>query len=156
MTLTLTIRPLAPTDLPRVVRLIEGLARFHGDSARIDPATLQRDALGEAPWLRVLVAEEDGTLVGYAALLPTAQLQFGARGMDLHHIYVPPARRGDGIGTALFEAAQRVAREAGCTYFVVGTDPGNTAAARFYEARGMTRRAAPGPRFILRMDQPPT
>ena len=77
---TLTIRPFRAPDLPAVLEMIKALAAHHGDAATVTPDRLARDALGEAPWLRLLVAEQAGRLIGYAALCPLAQLQFGVRG----------------------------------------------------------------------------
>ena len=154
--MTVTIRPLRGQDLKAIVCLIEGLALFHDDVARIDPDTLARDALSDDPWLRVIVAEREDALVGYAALLRTAQLQFGARGMDLHHIFVVPNARRQGVGQALLTEARAIARAEHCTYLTVGTDPINDRAAAFYQRNGMTRRPQQGPRFIARLDQPPT
>ena len=98
------IRPAQKSDLPMVLDLAHALAAYHGDTATLTLAALERDCLGPAPWLTLLVAEGVTGLHGYAALCPQMQLQFGARGMDLHHLFVCDTARGRGIGRALIQA----------------------------------------------------
>ncbi|MEP5031739.1 MAG: GNAT family N-acetyltransferase, partial [Marinomonas sp.] len=107
---------------------------------------LRRDTLGAAPWVHVLIAEG----AGYAALCPMAQLQFGVRGMDLHHLFVVPEVRGDGVGRALVEASLALTKELGGRFMTVGTDPENFAAQDTYRALGFEQRDASGPRFSMK------
>ncbi|MCV6586868.1 MAG: GNAT family N-acetyltransferase [Marinibacterium sp.] len=141
-------------DLPDLLPLVAALAAFHGDTPRADLAALRRDMLGRSPWMPSYVARIDGRAVGYASLLRTGQLQYGVRGMDLHHLYVVDDLRGQGIGAALLEAACRAARRFGAAYLVVGTDPDNHAAHRFYTAQGFARRDPAAPRFVQRLQAP--
>ncbi|QUJ75873.1 GNAT family N-acetyltransferase [Sulfitobacter albidus] len=145
-----TVRPILDTDLDPVLKMIHALAAHHGDAAVITKDTLARDALGAVPWLHVLVAEGARGLVGYAALCPLAQLQFGVRGMDMHHLFVAPDMRGRGLGRRLTQASVAHARDLGCRYLTVGTHPDNHGAAAAYRAMGFAARPAPGPRFSLR------
>lgn len=138
----LTIRGVEAEDLPALAGMIAALAAHHGDRARITPEALARDALGEAPWLRVLVAEAGGGLLGYAALCPRMQLQFGQRGMDLHHLYLEPQARGRGLGRRLIEAAADLARGLGCSYLSVSAEAANWHAQTVYRACGFA--ALPG------------
>src|ERR1700716_3953546 len=60
---------------------------------------------------RVLIAVEDGSVVGYAnAWLPAAEDQAARVRVS---VQVPPAERGRGIGGALAEAVTRTAQQAG-------------------------------------------
>lgn len=145
------IRDMTQDDVPQVLRMIAGLAAWHDDKADIDAARLTRDALGPDRWLRVLVADGGAHLVGYAALVPMAQLQFGVRGMDMHHLFVTRDARGNGVGRALVRECEAAARAADCRFLTVGTHPDNHTAARFYEAAGFARRSGSGPRFSLRL-----
>lgn len=142
--------PATAADLPRLVSLIEALAAHHDDSAVTDTATLSRDILGETPWVTMIVARVAGDIVGYAALCPLVQLQFGVRGMDMHHLYVVPPHRGTGVGQALVKASQNAAASLGCRYLAVGTHPDNDAAQRFYERAGFDRLPG-GPRFRIKL-----
>lgn len=150
------IRAMTQSDVPQVVTMIAGLAACHDDQPDIDAKRLARDALGAHPWLTVLVADGGSQLLGYAALIPMAQLQFGARGMDMHHLFVCRDARGNGVGAALVRACQQEARACDCQFMTVGTHPDNHKAGRFYERCGFLRRGGSGPRFSLRLDQPPT
>ena len=51
------IRPALRSDLPMVLDLAHALAAYHGDAATLSLAALERDCLGPAPWVTVLVAE---------------------------------------------------------------------------------------------------
>lgn len=131
------IRPALPGDLGAVTQMIAALADHHGDTADITPTTLSRDVFGTPGWLTLLVAEAaDGTLVGYAALQPKYRLQFGQRGLDLHHLFVHADWRGQGLGKRLIDASLTQARNLGCKALTVGTDPDNHAAQTIYKHLG--------------------
>lgn len=144
---TARIRDLREDDLPALAAMVTALARHHGDTARSDLATLRRDLLGPAPWLRALVAEGETGLLGYAALCPRAQLHFGLRGMDLSHLYVAPVARGKGLGRQLIEAAADHARRLGCSFMTVETTIGNWHAQTVYRACGFEPAPHGGSRF---------
>ena len=133
-----------------VIDLAHALAAYHGDAATLSLAALERDSLGPAPWVTLLVAEGTTGLHGYAALCPQMQLQFGARGMDLHHLFVCDTARGKGVGRALVQAALEHARRQGCVYVTVGTDLQNRRAQAFYRRAGFDQ-IAPDPRFRVKL-----
>lgn len=146
----LTLRPIEPRDLRHVHAMVQALAAHHGDACTLTEDALARDALSDPPWLRVIVAERDGVLVGYAALCPLAQLHFGVRGMDMHHLFVVEHARGTGVGRALIDASLAHCRDEGCRYMTVGTHPDNAAAAAVYRAAGFEDLPPPGPRFRMK------
>ncbi|APX11031.1 GNAT family N-acetyltransferase [Tateyamaria omphalii] len=146
------IRKMTEADVPQVVTMIKGLAACHDDVPNIGADILARDALGERPWMTVLVADGGSQLVGYAALLPMAQLQFGVRGMDMHHLFVARDARGNGVGAALLQGCRDECRSQVCGFMTVGTHPDNHKAMRFYERSGFLRRSGSGPRFSLRLE----
>ena len=143
------VRMMRDEDITETLGMIHALAVHHGDVATVTEQELRRDALGNAPWIRVLVAEQ-ATLVGYAVLCPLTQLQFGVRGMDMHHLFVVPASRGSGVGRALIAASLAQAKAEGCRYVTVGTHPQNAAAAQVYRAAGFEDLPPPGPRFRMK------
>lgn len=145
------IRPLQVDDLAAVVEMAQALAAHHGDTATLDVAVLRRDALGSVPWITVLVAQRGAELLGYAALLPLAQVQFGVRGMDMQNLFVCPHARGQGVGAALVAGCEAYARSLDCRYLAVGTHPESRAAQQVYVALGYEQRAPAGPRFGKRL-----
>lgn len=95
------------------------------------------------------MAEGETGLLGYAALCPRAQLQFGLRGMDLRHLYVAPVARGKGLGRRLIRAAAARAGAAGCSFLTVGTASGNWHAQTVYRACGFEPVARDGGLFRM-------
>lgn len=81
-----------------------------------------------------LVAEEDGEIAGFAVLL----------GGELDGLFVEPERWGNGIGTALVEAAVHQARRNGLSLVTVVSSP---AAKRFYEKCGFAVEGEAATRF---------
>jgi GNAT superfamily N-acetyltransferase len=147
-----TTRLICARDLPDLFEMIKSLAAHHDDAPLLSLATLERDVLGSTPWLTVIVATDANELRGYAALTPTAQLQFGVRGMDMHHRFVTPDHRGQGVGRALIAASIAYAKSGHCRFMTVGTHPDNHAAQDVYRAFGFVQRPSGGPRFSLKWD----
>jgi GNAT superfamily N-acetyltransferase len=113
------VRPREPADRAAVEPF---LARWHSDRvARL--GALERPLDHPA-----LLAEEDGRLLGlltYVVAAPRCEI------LTLH-----ADERGRGVGSALIEAVERVAAEAGCTTLWLITTNDNVEALRFYQRRG--------------------
>lgn len=146
-----TIRGARPADAGRIVRMVEKLAAHHGDTPTATTEDLVRDLFGENPWIHVLVAEAGDALVGYAAMCGLIRLQFGTRGMDIHHLFTEAAFRGRGVGHDLVEACKIKAISLSCRFLTVGTHPDNHKAQAFYESLGFERKDAHPPRFFMRL-----
>jgi ribosomal protein S18 acetylase RimI-like enzyme len=95
---------------------------------------------GEAGDAEFLVAERDGEVVGY--------LHYDSEGTEpeLHRIYVDPAQKRGGMGSALMrELHTRLA--SGSSYVLLVAEA-NTAAQAFYERHGLVaERRVEGPRY---------
>ena len=139
-------------DLPDVLAMVHALAAHHGDVATATLTDLERDVLHGTPWITLIVAEEKEGLLGYAALCPLVQLQFGARSMDMHHLFVKQAARGQGVARRLITAAMDHSKQLGCRYIMVGTHPENTPAQEIYLAAGFSAAPPPGPRFRIKLE----
>jgi len=146
------LRAAAPEDCAALLALIAEMAAHHGDTSGASAETLSRDVLSAQPWLPVIVAVDQGQLIGYAALTPNVQLQLGLRSMDLHHLFVTATHRGKGHGHALLNAAIAHAKAAGCAYLTVGTAADNLAAQQFYQAQGFTPNPPSSRRFRFSFD----
>ena len=70
--------------------------------------------LEHAEWHHLLVATIGEQVVAYASLMPIGQLQFGARGMDMHHLFVLKEHRGAGVGRALINASLELSKQLSC------------------------------------------
>jgi ribosomal protein S18 acetylase RimI-like enzyme len=87
-----------------------------------------------------LLAERDGSLVGYAAVGVSgteATLEVGDRVAELASLSVLPAERGNGLGGRLLDAVFEELRRLGVEEIALAVMEGNDGAARFYERRGL-------------------
>jgi ribosomal protein S18 acetylase RimI-like enzyme len=149
---SLLVRHAVPDDTTSLAELIVQLAAHHGDQATTDGASLRVDLFSSSPWAIALVAELGGNLLGYALLVRLYRAQFATRMMDLHHLFVVPAARGTGAGTALIRAARVEAEAQGCAQLVVGVHPDNIRAQGFYRKLGFQDAPPGGPRFRLELE----
>jgi GNAT superfamily N-acetyltransferase len=147
-----TVRCACPADAERIVQMVGSLASHHGDTPAITADDLIRDVFDVNPWIYMLVAETGDDLIGYVALCGLSRLQFGLRGMDMHHLFTEAAFRGRGVGHSLVEASKIRAIALSCHYLTVGTHPNNHKAQAFYEALGFERKDAHPPRFSIQLE----
>ena len=115
----MNIRPMEDRDWPRVAEIYtqgleEGTSTFNTDG----PTFEEWDA-GHLRDCR-LVAEEDGQVVGWAALSPTSARP-AYRGVVEVSIYIDTAARNRGVGTALLGELCRASEGAGywCIYAAI-------------------------------------
>jgi ribosomal protein S18 acetylase RimI-like enzyme len=91
-----------------------------------------------------LLAERDGELIGYAlvAVMPAAGTllddtwRTGETIAEIETIFVDPAARGAGIGSALLDRVDAELAAAGIADVVIGAVATNDGAIRLYERRG--------------------
>ncbi len=85
----------------------------------------------------LLVARLDGTIVGFVSVsIERGTLELDTTRGLLSNIYVRPAYRGRGIGTALLEAAEDSLAERGVDTMLLEVMAENEAARRFYRRHG--------------------
>jgi ribosomal protein S18 acetylase RimI-like enzyme len=87
---------------------------------------------------------------GFAQLRFRPSLYTGALDAYLEELYVVPARRRQGLGRALLEAAMDHARGRGAAHIDLGTSEDDVAARALYESAGFTNREGgpQGPRML--------
>ena len=146
---TTRIRPAGRKDATRLLEMIAALAAHHGDTATVTARTLERDLFGPSACSAALVADRAGRLMGYALLAPSLHLHFGLRILELHHLFVDPDHRGDGIGRLLVAASVAEARRQDCERVHVSTHSDNRRAQEIYTALGFKPRQGEGARFRL-------
>ena len=107
-----TIRAATVEDAALLRRLIWELADYEkgSDEVRITEADLVRDGFGATPHFRALLAEWDGQPAGYALFFGYYSTWKGV-GFYLEDLFVRPAFRGRGIGSALLAEVARIARQ---------------------------------------------
>ena len=138
-----TIRSPEPGDLDPLADLWVDLAadqQRHGSHLRAAP---NREAAREFLAQQVvtdgvrLAEADDGALVGFVAFAVERGRyeQDGGRGL-VHDLYVAPAWRGDGLGSALLSTAEDVLAEAGVGVVAVEALAANDAARRLYRRHG--------------------
>lgn len=90
----------------------------------------------------ILVAENgEGEVLGYAFCAfqqyKNDNILTDIKTLYIDDLCVDEARRGEHVGTALYEAALDLARESGCYNVTLNVWSCNEAAKRFYESRGL-------------------
>jgi GNAT superfamily N-acetyltransferase len=135
------VRPAEPKDRARLLELIDGYFRFY--RTPLPPGErLERflDLLQEDPSRGIqLVAELDGELRGFASLYACLDTLIADRILVMNDLFVEPAVRDRGVGSALFEAslAYAAAQHYARLDWVTAAD--NLDAQRFYDRHGGRR-----------------
>ena len=134
----LLIRPATPADAPAILALVRELATYEREPHAVD-ATVDdfvRDGFGERPLFRVLLAEWDGSPVGFAFYFLAYSTWRGRPVLYLEDLFVLPEHRKKRIGLTLMKRLAREAIDLGCRRFVWQVLDWNEPAIRFYESLG--------------------
>jgi GNAT superfamily N-acetyltransferase len=95
------------------------------------------------PTVRIFLAEEDGRPIGYlmSKLFERAEgpFTYTNRFLQVEHISVHPDRQRQGVGTALMNRVEELAREIGVTKIQLDSWDFNTEAHTFFERRGFEK-----------------
>jgi ribosomal protein S18 acetylase RimI-like enzyme len=98
---------------------------------------------GEGTMLAALPpGQPDAPPIGYAVLLPNpvgATWELGDRVGEIESLAVAPEARGEGVGTALLDAARELFREQGIEFWSVAVVEANEGAIKLYERAGFGR-----------------
>lgn len=146
-----TVRPAIAADLPRIGRLGALLveAHYNLDAKRflatkprtpLDYASFLASQLGK-PDVAVLVADENGDVIGYAYAAVEGYDYMSLRGPAgvVHDILVEPESRGRGVGRQLLDAALAFLKARGAPRAVLTTAEGNEGAERLFARAGFRR-----------------
>lgn len=132
------VREATEGDIDAIARLLadDGLGR--GREAPGDPVYAEAfRAMSAQPGNVYLVAEEHGRVIGCLQFTVIHGLsRQGAARAQIEGVRVDAARRGRGVGEALFEAAFERAAASGCALVQLTTDRRRSDALRFYERLG--------------------
>lgn len=137
------IRAVRPDDLDALMPLIAAHVAYEGDTWQEHGQRERlRDALfGAAPRLFCFMAFEGGRAVGYA----TANFEYSTwqarEYLHMDCLYLDEAVRGQGLGAALFERLEALARARGCELIQWQTPASNEIGQRFYAKLGASHKA---------------
>ncbi len=148
----LAVRPVRARDREAILELWLALIDYHRALDPLYPVVsgirealreeIERGLLGGL--CRLLVAELDGALVGFAFAEVERLETREASGPGLcwiHELYVLPEERGRGVGSALVEAAEKFLEKRGGGRIAVRVESGNKDGLRFWERRSFVDRA---------------
>jgi len=127
----------AARDSEAIAPLLDAYRVFYGEPS--DPGAAERfirERFAKRDTQFFVSRANDGTLVGFAHLLLSIDtLSLRPIGI-LEDIFVVEAARGQGVGGALLDAAERYARERGLARLTLSTAHQNRTAQRLYLAKG--------------------
>ena len=107
----LSIRPATADDAVLLTAMIRELAEFERLEGEMNntPEDLLRDGFGPHPKFRAVIAQWDGHPVGYAIFFEFYSSFQGRAGLFLDDLFVRPAFRKHGIGSALIKHVAGIA-----------------------------------------------
>lgn len=121
-------------DLPAVLDLIHELAAYTGFSDQVDNTVekMKEDGFGANPIYGLLVAEQDGTILGTSIYYYRYSTWKGKR-LYLEDLVVQEEMRKKGIGKLLFEATMEKSLSENCSGLMWQVLDENTNAIAFYK-----------------------
>jgi GNAT superfamily N-acetyltransferase len=132
------VRQAVPEDLGAVAPLFDAYRQFYGQAADLPRAESflgERLARGDSV---ILLAEEDGRLLGFTQLYPLFSSTACRRIWLLNDLFTAEPARGRGVGKALMEAARAHAITTGASAIELATAHSNLPAQRLYQSLGYT------------------
>jgi GNAT superfamily N-acetyltransferase len=138
------IRSAGPADASALVPLFEHWGHPHG---RDDVAEILAQ-WHDLPQGALIVADDQGDVVGMAAVVACPRLADAGRNAHLQGLVVARHRLRAGVASMLLTAAEDLAREWGCVRLELTTTRTRDAAQHFYRARGYHETSRRQERFV--------
>lgn len=141
----ITLRQATPADTADILALVRELAEYEKcpDQAKATHQDLQRAMFGApsasdpcAGVAECVMGEIDGRVQGIALYFMNFSSWTGKPGLYLEDLFVRPAARGSGLGTALLARLAKIAVDRGCPRMEWSVLDWNTSAVGFYESLG--------------------
>jgi GNAT superfamily N-acetyltransferase len=135
---TLVIRPGVRADVPLIAELIRGLARYEKleHEVTMTEERLAANLFGPHHYAETLIAEVEGSPVGFALFFHNFSTFLAQPGIYLEDLFVVPEHRARGIGRALLKELARLAVERECGRLEWSVLDWNREAIGFYERLG--------------------
>lgn len=138
MSISLTLRSASATDAERVFNLIKALAEYEKLSHQVTGSVeaLAQDLAGDPPKIEAILAEWDGSPVGFALFFANYSTFLTRPGLYLEDLFVLPSHRRLGIGKALLTKLATLAAQRGAGRLEWSVLDWNQSAIAFYESFG--------------------
>jgi ribosomal protein S18 acetylase RimI-like enzyme len=134
----LAMRAMRPEEADAVAGMVRGLAEHIGTGF---VPKLTGEKLSRArDLIDVVVAEEDGRLIGACLGLMTFSTWRGAPGLYVVDLFVLPEARGRNVGLDLLRCSARRFAKRGAEFIKLEVDETNAGAERFYARLGFTKK----------------
>ena len=152
----LRVREARAEDAGEIHALARELAGAVGDSPPSpESAEVRLSELLEEGRARVLVAEDDGAVVGVVSLWIKPDLAHGDTVVEVPMLVVSEERRRGGVGKLLMEEVQRVAAENGANQIELVETTQNLPAREFYRSLGFVETDHVTLEFVGDVENPP-
>lgn len=124
-------------DVPLILRYIRELARYEKlEEEVVATEEILEEWLFDKEKAEVIFAVVEGKEVGFALFFHNFSTFLGRAGIYLEDLYVEPAHRGQGIGTALLRELARIAVARGCGRLEWWCLDWNSPSIEFYRSLG--------------------
>ncbi len=135
---TISIRPATIEDVATIMQFIVDLAVYEKepDAVVATESHLENTLFCENPQVHGLIAESDGSPVGFAVYFFNYSTWLGQHGIYLEDLYVTPDARGSGAGKALLQELAKIAVAKDCGRVEWSVLDWNEPAIEFYKAMG--------------------
>ena len=132
------IRTATESDLPLILTFIRALAVYERLEDRVVATedVLRESLFGARPYAETLIAEDDGTPVGFAIFFHNFSTFIGRPGIYLEDLFVNPEARGRGYGKALLARLAAIAKERNCGRLEWSVLDWNEPSINFYKSLG--------------------
>ncbi len=137
--MSITVRPMQAAETGAVAAMVRGLAEHIGTDF-VPKLTAERLAAAQ-DLIDVVVADDDGALIGACLGLMTFSTWRGARGLYVVDLFVLPEARGRNVGLDLLRCSARRFAGRGAEFIKLEVDETNTGAERFYARLGFNKKA---------------
>lgn len=135
--MSFTIRPAVPSDAETIYQLIFQLAIYEKlENDVVTSADELRKQIFENNYAEVLMAEENGTPVGFALYFFNFSTFVGKPGLYLEDLFVEPEYRGKGYGKKLLIELSKIAIAQNCGRMEWSVLDWNKPAVDFYKSLG--------------------
>lgn len=136
--MTIDIRFAERRDVPVIAELIRALSRYEKleHEVTMTEELIDKTLFGPRPYAETLLAEENGSAIGFALFFHNFSTFLAQPGIYLEDLYVMEEHRSKGVGRALLARLAAIAVERDCGRLEWAVLDWNTDAIGFYERVG--------------------